>query len=140
MKQHDLILLQNKVDELLEREGDLFSIIHYPLFDKELALDVLADEATVQEIIKEFQEDIVKDLINIKEIYKKRDWDKIQKRVDYMVDSASFGTVRLYFSLLLLEKYLAAGENQYKEALYTQMIGILDETLTELTSKGLHSV
>jgi hypothetical protein len=136
MRQNDIVLLKRKADELLKKGKILFDISHYPLFDNELALDSVGDEAAVRETCNLFYETTVEALIRVKALYEKKDWDKMQDLIDYMADSACFGAVRLYFSLLLLEKYLIAGYNQYKEALYTQIIEVWRDTLTELTTKG----
>jgi hypothetical protein len=45
--------------------------------------------------------------------------------------SAEFGTVRLYFALLFMERYLKQGLVIAQEALYAQMLKIMGEMLDE---------
>lgn len=138
MKLSDIIPPQGKLgSDLPNTEEEMFEIDHYPLFDMELGVDILGDKAIVEEIHKDFVNTNKKDLEAIKESYKKSDWEKIEALVHKLKGGASFGTIRLFFALLFLERYLKAGHTKVKDALYFQMFKVFDKTVNDLKEKGL---
>lgn len=132
MKESDFLAIKGATEQLVRRNKSLFNVSQYPLFDKELAADFLGDESNVKTVFEMFYMGIADDVNNIKEAYKNRDWIKIQNLAEKMMESASFGTLRLCISFLLLDGYLTLGYSTSKDALYTQAMAVLDETLTEL--------
>lgn len=60
------------------------------------------------------------------------DWKKVEKYTHKIKGGACYGTVRLYYALLYMERYLKAGHTKCAEALYAQMLRVIDETLAYL--------
>lgn len=138
MKQEDIVRPQGKLGvDLPDSEEGLFKLADYPLFDMELAADILGSEHLVKTVLVSLDKHIEPDLEKIKENYTKRNWEEIQRLVHKTKSSAEFGTVRLYFSLLFMERYLKAGYSRCQEDLYAQMLKIMAETLDELRNLGI---
>lgn len=138
MKQDDLVHPQGKLGyDLPDSEESLFELEQYPLFDMELGIDVLGSESLVLTILESLDKEMNPDITRIKENHEKGNWEEVQKLTHKIKGGATYGTVRLYFALLFMERYLKAGHSNCQEALYTEMIRIMGETLDELRSKGI---
>lgn len=133
MKQHDLIHPQGKLGiDLPDKEEELFAMEQYPLFDMELAIDILGTRELVLAVLSSWDKDITLDIQAMHRAHSQGNWQEIEKLAHKLKSGALFGTVRLYFALLFMERYLKAGHLRSQNALYAQMIKIFDETLNEL--------
>lgn len=138
MKKSDMVIPQGKLGrDLPDSEEDLFNIKYYPLFDREFAEDVIGNEANVKAIFISFFDDNEKDLNAIKVGFDCGDLEEVQRLAHKLKSSALYGTIRLHFSLLFLERYLQAGHTSCYKKLYTQMLETMNLTLRELETAGL---
>jgi hypothetical protein len=60
------------------------------------------------------------------------DWETVRALAHKMKGGSTFGTVRLYYALLYMERYIKAEHMHCAEALYTQMFRVIDETVAYL--------
>lgn len=119
--------------DLPDTEAQLFAINHHPLFDIETGEKILGSRELVLEVIKDFKKSTLnEDLDAIKNAHTKGDWQTIEKLSHKLKGGACYGTVRLNYALLYMERYLKAGHTQAAEALYQQMIRVIDETAAYL--------
>lgn len=119
--------------DLPDTEAELFELHQYPLFDISLGEKVLGSREIVYEIMKDFkQSNIGDDLDKIKIAHARKDWATIEKLTHKIKGGSCFGTARLFYALLYMERYLKAGHSQCAEALYKQMLRIIDETVNYL--------
>lgn len=138
MKQHEIVHPQGKLGtDLPDSEEALFELEHYPLFDRELGVDILGSEDLVLHVLESFDTELKPDIESLVEYHAKGNWDEIEKIAHKLKGGAAFGTVRLYFALLFLERYLKAGLIHCQEALYVQLLEVLEKTLKELKNKGI---
>ncbi len=117
-------------------EKELFEIKKYPLFDRQAAIEVLGAEDLVIAILQDFKEDLNADLVRIKQSHALGDWEGVEKFTHKIKGGACYGTLRLYYALLYLERYLKAGYRDRAEALYLQTLEVIEET-TDYLEKNL---
>ena len=72
------------------------------------------------------------DLPALKIAHEQQDWQQIEKLAHKMKSGAVYGTPRLYYALLFMERYRKAGYLNCAEPLYQQMLQVIDETLAYL--------
>jgi signal transduction histidine kinase/CheY-like chemotaxis protein len=119
--------------DLPDTEAQLFEINHYPLLDLKVGEAALGSEDFAKAILKDLKKDgIEPDLENLKKAHAIGDWETVRALSHKMKGGANVGTVRLYYAILYMEKYLKAGHRHCAEALYSQMIQVIDETLNYL--------
>lgn len=119
--------------DLPNTETELFQLDKFPLFDLEVGISTLGDEATVREILASLKADAVdQDLELIKQAHAENNWDKVQELAHKIKGGATFGTVRMYYALLYLERYRKAGHTARFEELYQQMLQVIDESMMAL--------
>jgi two-component system aerobic respiration control sensor histidine kinase ArcB len=119
--------------DLPNTEAELFEIDHYPLFDINVGINVLGSEDIVREILKSLKVDaITDDLALIKKAHAAGDWVAVEKLAHKMKGGSDFGTVRMHYALLYMERYRKAGHTKYSEQLYQQMLKTIDETMDYL--------
>jgi two-component system aerobic respiration control sensor histidine kinase ArcB len=122
--------------DLPNTEAELFQIGQYQLFDLSLALATLGSEEFVRDIFKNFKKDGVDpDLPTLKLAHEKHDWQTIENLAHKMKGGATYGTTRLYYALLYMERYLKAGYSKCSELLYQQMIKTIEETVAYLENE-----
>lgn len=119
--------------DLPATEEQLFEIGKYALLDLEVGAKALGSEELVKEILVHFKkEGIDPDLENIKKARLANDWDTVGALTHKIKGGATFGTVRLYYALLFMERYLKAGHKRCAEQLYEQMMAVIEETTAYL--------
>lgn len=118
--------------DLPETEEQLFKINQYPVFDRQIGIEIFGSEEVTRNVLKNFKACITEDLEIIKENHRVSDWINIEKIAHKMKSSSSFGTVKLYHALLYLERYLKAGHTRCSDKLFAQMLSTVDETLNYL--------
>jgi two-component system, OmpR family, aerobic respiration control sensor histidine kinase ArcB len=118
---------------LPETERQLFEMNLYPLVDMNVAIQLLGNEEMVRTIFNSLKDQgITGDLAIIKKAHETRDWVTIEHYTHKIKGGACYGTVRLYYALLYMERYLKAGHTHCAEELYVQMLRVIDETLVYL--------
>ncbi len=96
--------------DLPDTEAQLFKIDHYPLLDLKVGEAALGSEDFVRSILKDLKKDgIEPDLENLKKAHAMGDWESVGALSHKMKSGANVGTVRLYYAILYMEKYLKAG-------------------------------
>ncbi|MBA2653208.1 MAG: response regulator [Tatlockia sp.] len=119
--------------DLPDTEAQLFEIEKFPLLDLKVGEEALGSEDFAKAILKDLKKDgIDPDLENLKNAHAVGDWQKVRSLAHKMKGGANVGTVRLYYAFLYMERYLKAGHREGAEALYSQMIQVIDETLNYL--------
>lgn len=119
--------------DLPHTEAELFQIKHLPILDLDLAVSLLGSEEVAREIFESLKvEGISSELPYIKMAHDKGDWGTVGTLAHKMKAGAVFGTVRLHYAILYLERYIKAGHMTCSKELYTQMIHVIDETMMYL--------
>lgn len=119
--------------DLPDTEAQLFEIKHLPLLDLKVGKAVLGSEEVARDILKDLKKDgIAPDLENLNKAHAVGDWDTVRGLAHKMKGGSTMGTVRLYYAFLYMERYLKAGYKYGAEALYSQMIQVIDETIEYL--------
>ncbi len=119
--------------DLPKTEAELFEIHHYPLLDLNVGVKVLGSEDVVRDILKSLKVDaIIDDLALIKKAHAEGDWVAVEKLAHKMKGGSDFGTVRMHYALLYMERYRKAGHTKCSEELYDQMLRVIDETMAYL--------
>lgn len=136
MNRLDFDLIKFLARKLSNDKEVILNLEPYPLFDKELALDMLQDEENISKLFYSVQESNKNDLSLLKKLYEEKDWIQARKIVDKLKDGLVFGLPKIYFALLFFEMNLTE-DNQYRDALHAQLYEVYDQTISELMSKGL---
>jgi len=119
--------------EMPDTEAELFAMEQYPLFDINVAIEHLGDIKTSRYIMQHLKDDgINPDLPALKIAHEQQDWEQIEKLAHKMKSGAVYGTPRLYYALLFMERYRQAGYLNCSEQLYQQMLKVIDETIAYL--------
>lgn len=117
-------------EDLPDTEQQLFEIDKYPLLDLQVAIQTLGNESVARMILKTLKKDgVTDDLVLIKEAYVRSDWVTIEKLSHKIKGGACYGTVRMYYALLYMERYIKAGHTRCLKPLYDQMIRVIDESM-----------
>jgi two-component system aerobic respiration control sensor histidine kinase ArcB len=120
-------------EDLPYSENELFELDQYPILDMQLALKNLGSETIAHDIFNSLiTEGISDDLAVIQQAHDRGDWKTVEKLAHKMKGGACYGTVRLYYALLYMERYLKASHMRCVEALYSQMLNVIEETMTFL--------
>jgi two-component system aerobic respiration control sensor histidine kinase ArcB len=100
------------------------------LLDITIGIHYLGSEDLVLELLKGLKADsITDDLALIKIAHDQGDWSRVEELAHKMKSGATFGTVRLYYAFLYMERYRKAGHSACLEPLYQQMLRVIDETM-----------
>ncbi len=119
--------------DLPKNEAELFEVNYYPLLDVDLAVHLLGSEAVARDIFKSLKaEGIDAELALIKVAHAQGHWDEVEALAHKMKGGAVFGTVRLHYALLYMERYRKAGHSRCLERLYSQMLQVIDDTIAYL--------
>lgn len=120
-------------EDLPDTERQLFELNQYPLLDLQVAIRTLGSESVARMILKTLKKDgVTNDLVLIKEAYVRGDWVTIEKLSHKIKGGACYGTVRMYYALLYMERYIKAGHTHCLKRLYEQMIRVIDESMQYL--------
>ena len=119
--------------DLPDTEEQLFEIDQHPLLDLKVGEAVLGSEALVKDILRDLNENgIAPELGKLKQAHAAGDWENIRALAHKIKGGTTFGTVRLYYALLYMERYIKAEHMNCAEALYAQMLRVIDETVEYL--------
>ena len=119
--------------DLPDTEEELFQIDQHPLFDFEVGIKVFGSEELTKEIHQDFKNATIgKDLDLIKQSHEAGNWEEVERLSHKIKGGTCYGTVRLHYALLYMERYLKAGHKKAAEKLYTQMLRVIDETVDYL--------
>lgn len=119
--------------DLPDTEIELFEINRYPLLDINVGIQILGSEEMVRDILKNLKADaIIDDLALIKKAHAEGDWVTVEKLAHKMKGGSDFGTIRMHYALLYMERYRKAGHTKCSEELYAQMLQVIDETMAYL--------
>jgi len=120
-------------EDLPDTEAQLFEIEQHPLFDLQVALHHFGSESVARDVLTTLKTDgITDDLARIKAAHEQGDWVVIEKLTHKIKGGACYGTVRLYYALLYMERYLKAGHMNCAERLYAQMLQVIEESMVYL--------
>ncbi|WED42098.1 PAS domain-containing hybrid sensor histidine kinase/response regulator [Legionella cardiaca] len=120
--------------DLPDTEEELFRLDKFPLFNLHTALTNLGSQDTVKELLNLMvNTDLPQEEYEIKQAYKEKNWDKIEKIAHKMKSGALYcGTIKLQYACQYLERYLKAGHSHYREKLYHQLDAVLTQTKTAI--------
>lgn len=119
--------------DLPNTEAELFQLGQFPLIDVEVGIATLGSEETMREILATLKTDAVdEDLELIQQAHAVNDWNTVQQLAHKIKGGATFGTVRMYYALLYLERYRKAGHTARAEELYMQMLGVIEQSMVAL--------
>lgn len=119
--------------DLPNTEEELFQLDHHPLLDLQIPLEMFGSKEVTKDILKSLKDEGIKDdLAAIKIAHEQQNWPRIEELAHKMKGGSTFGTVRLYYALLYLERYRKAGHTKSSEQLYQQMLKVIDETLKHI--------
>lgn len=126
--------------DLPNTEAELFKIEHMPLLDMNIALKILGSEEVARDIFQSLTvSGILPDLELMKAAYVAKNWDDVQRLAHKMKAGALYGTVRLHYALLYMERYCKSGHVACLEDLYKQMLRVIDETFAYINTWLNHS-
>ena len=116
--------------DLPATEKELFDIEHLAILDIQKASDLLGGKEILQEMLQLMVvEQIPNDLPLLKKAYQRQDWDQIEALAHKMKAGALYcGTMQLQIACQYLERYRKAGHKKLLNALYEQLIRIIEIT------------
>ena len=119
--------------DLPDTETELFEMNKYPLVDMQVAIQILGSDEMARDIFNDLKEQgISADLAIIQKAHDRCDWKTVENYTHKIKGGACYGTVRLYYALLYMERYLKSGQTHCSDALYAQMLRVIDETMAYL--------
>lgn len=119
--------------DLPNTEAELFLLEKHPLLDLQIPMQMFGSQDVTKDILKCLKDEgINDDLVAVKIAHEAQDWQKIEELAHKMKGGSTFGTVRLYYALLYMERYIKAGHRHCAEQLYQQMLEVIDETLAHV--------
>lgn len=118
--------------DLPDTEAALFELDHYPLLDIEVGKKVVGSEALARDLLNDLIMVMPDDLSLIKKAHTQGNWKEVEELAHKMKGGSDFGTVRMHYALLYMERYLKAGHTKLLEELYAQMLQVIDETMVYL--------
>lgn len=71
-------------------------------------------------------------MAGLAEAHKLKDWERIRALAHKMKGGSTYGTERLYYAFMHMERYIKAGHTRCLEALYEQMLRVIKETVDYL--------
>lgn len=119
--------------DLPDTEAELFTLNQHPIFDLNVGAKILGSEDMAIDLHRDFRKTTIGNDLNLmKRFYEEGDWMQIEQLSHKIKGGACYGTVRLYYALLYMERYLKAGHKNCVDELYNQMLGVIDETVDYL--------
>jgi PAS domain S-box-containing protein len=116
--------------DLPATEADLFQMKNFQLLDIHQAVELLGGHQVLKEMLNlMINEQIPHDLPLLQQAYLKKDWKQIEALAHKMKAGALYcGTAQLQMACQYLERYLKAGHTQSLDALYEQLIRVIEAT------------
>lgn len=123
-------------DDLPESDDTLFHLNHYPLFEKQAAIEIVGSDAMLFKLIRILiEENIPSQLYIIESAHKHQDWETIRKAIHTLKGSSIYcGAIKMKYACQNFENYLQSGQTKHKEDLYQQLLTVIDETTTHLSN------
>ncbi len=124
-------------NDLPLNEANLFTLKAFLLFDETEAIKHNATKANLAQLLKMVIDEklITQDIDRMKAAHAASDWDKVQQLAHKIKGGAVYiGTTRMKMACQYLERYWKVGERQHLEALYQQVLVVVDDTLNTLRS------
>ncbi len=116
-------------------EAELFKLDEYALFDLDAAMQTCDNnQALFIEVVQIFlNEGLEEDWANLKKAHEQGDWVKVQDIAHKLKSSALYcGAIRMKMACQYTERYARAGLEKHLEALYQQLLSVIDETRISL--------
>lgn len=121
--------------DLPTNEGELFQLKQYPLLDVKDGLTLLGDEVILREILSELVKDLPQNKMDLLQAYDNKNWSLMERLAHKIKGGADYvGTIRMKYACQYLESYHKAGYSKCLEALYQQLIEVLNETQIHINS------
>lgn len=116
--------------ELPGTEAKLFELASYPLFDEALSLKTLGTQEALRFMIRLLIErDLPNELASLEQAHQISDWQQIQEIAHKLKGSAIYcGTPKMLQACQHLQRYLLAGQIAQREALFQQLIDVIQTT------------
>ncbi|WP_347252207.1 ATP-binding protein [Legionella sp.] len=115
--------------DLPNTEKELFELEKHPLLDLAHGIKITGNEDAVGEMLQDLAKTgIPESKAEIQQAYETRDWAQVEKLTHKTKAGADYGTVRMKYACLYLERYRKAGHSQLLEELYQQLMKVLDDT------------
>ncbi|MBI2785029.1 MAG: response regulator [Legionella longbeachae] len=126
-----VLKLQNEEREFSLELDEHFSLKKYPLINKQEAIKNIGDETIVRALfIRLIQEELPDGLLEIKQAYAKSNWSAIDFLAHKMKGGAMYScTTRLKWACQYLERYYKTGHTDNLEALYHQLVQVIEDTI-----------
>jgi CheY-like chemotaxis protein len=121
------------VIDLENQESLLFQLDNYAILDLKVGEALLGSKDLAKVLLRAFRNDgIESDLRKLKKAYAKQDWENLRTLAHKMKGGSTLGTVRLYYALLHMEKYIMKGNTRRIDDLYAQVLKVIDQTMQHL--------
>ena len=116
--------------DLPNKEDELFALDTFPILDINTAIKNLGNEDLLREILQLMLDKAIPDDITaIEKARAENNWELVEKLAHKMKGGAVYcGTVRMQYACQYLERYRKAGHNSVLDALYLQLMHVLEET------------
>lgn len=117
----------------LEQE-QLFHLDSFPLLDVEQGINNLGGKKILQELLQlMIDQSLHEESRHLQAAYRHKNWTMIEEIAHRMKSGALYcGTIRLQYACQYLERYQKAGFSALLDALYQQLISVMDETTAYL--------
>lgn len=121
--------------DLPAKEEDLFNLMQFPILDEDKGIEALGSKELLQELLMMMQQaELTGDVQEMQAAYARQDWLRVEKLAHKMKSGALYcGAVRMQMACQYLERYHKAGFTRQLEALYQQLLTVLNETSTVVT-------
>ncbi len=134
-KSRNLINRDNGLGEgLPSTEEELFQLEQFSLLDLEEGIKTLGTLEVLKELISQWvKEGFSSDVSDLQEAHAKDDWDKIQQIAHKIKGGAVYvGTIKIKMACQYLERYGKLGKRDLMEALYQQVLTVIEASLQEI--------
>lgn len=121
---------QNLGRDLPYSENELFDLKKFPLFDREQGIKHVPDFSTLKDLLLIMvSQAIPEDLAALRVAYLDKNWQQIESLAHKMKSGALYcGTIRMKYACQYFERYCKAGHAKCLDALYNQLIEVVEET------------
>ena len=126
--------------DLPDEERSLFELEEFPFLDTSGAIESIGSEDLLREMLRLMLYKAIPDDVDaIQNAYEKNDWELVEKLAHKMKGGAVYcGTIKMQYACQYLERYRKAGHSAVLNALYQQLMNVVDETKQHI-EKWLHN-
>ena len=120
--------------DLPVNESELFELDKFPVLDTVSAAAKMGSESFLREMLElMLNKAIPEDLQTIEKAYESNNWELVEKIAHRMKGGAIYcGTVKLQYACQYLERYRKAGHASELNALYQQLMRVIEETMLRI--------